>query len=184
MPVYQKICIICSKNYYTQRLNTLYCSRSCRNRARYLPPNLLASLVRRNSQWAISASRYTSMVQDIDPRADVKTYGKQSDPEDVKDLIRFSELKKREQEREAADARREIEDVFKIGDTNIDENPQDLKIDKLTFTPNIDFSLPDPDDDGLGGRLDDKQTGVSPPSTDNQMPTKTTKRIFGGGIKK
>lgn len=47
--IYSKICIICSRNYDTFRVNTVYCSKKCRNRARYLPQRIINSLIEKYS---------------------------------------------------------------------------------------------------------------------------------------
>jgi hypothetical protein len=64
MAVYSKICIICQKKFYAMKVNKMFCSKTCSNRTRYLPKELVASLVQRNSQYTIKANKYVAMVQD------------------------------------------------------------------------------------------------------------------------
>src|SRR5579859_4304640 len=49
--VYSKLCIICANNFDTFKVNSLYCSKKCRNRTRYLPQNIINSLIEKYSQF-------------------------------------------------------------------------------------------------------------------------------------
>src|ERR1700687_5867417 len=61
--VFSKICIICSNEFFTVRSNTLYCSKKCRNRVRYLPQQIVNSLVKRNAQFTMKANKFTASIQ-------------------------------------------------------------------------------------------------------------------------
>jgi hypothetical protein len=50
---YLKLCIICQGKFYALKANAIYCSKKCANRTRYLPKKLIASLVRRNTEFTI-----------------------------------------------------------------------------------------------------------------------------------
>lgn len=54
MAVYSKICVICSKDFTCLRINTMYCSKKCANRARSLPSNLMEALVRRSQKFTVN----------------------------------------------------------------------------------------------------------------------------------
>lgn len=64
MPIYQKVCVIDQKLFSTTRLSTLFCSKHCRNRSRYMKPALLAQLVQRNQAFTINANKYLASVLD------------------------------------------------------------------------------------------------------------------------
>src|SRR5258708_5870504 len=49
--IYSKICIICANNFDTFKVNSLYCSKRCRNRVRYLPQHIINSLIEKYSQF-------------------------------------------------------------------------------------------------------------------------------------
>lgn len=49
--IYQKMCIICSHNFDSFKVNALYCGKKCRNRARYLPQRLINSLIEKYSSF-------------------------------------------------------------------------------------------------------------------------------------
>lgn len=61
--IYEKLCIICNNEFVTERSNTLYCSKRCRNRVRYLPQQIVNSLTVRNAQFTRRANNYTRTVQ-------------------------------------------------------------------------------------------------------------------------
>lgn len=60
--VYQKLCIICSRNFESSRVNALYCSKKCQNRTRYLPQRLINSLIEKYSLFT-SVKRYGDGIQ-------------------------------------------------------------------------------------------------------------------------
>jgi hypothetical protein len=62
--MYKKICIIDQKIFYAIKINKVFCSKRCANRARYLPKNLVASLIHRNSVYTMKADGYVAMVED------------------------------------------------------------------------------------------------------------------------
>lgn len=62
MAVYSKICIICSHEFFTVRVNSLYCSKKCRNRVRYLPQPIINSLIKRNAQFTMKANKFTASI--------------------------------------------------------------------------------------------------------------------------
>ncbi len=50
MPHYIRSCPICTKEFYSMRLNQNYCSKKCSNKARSFPPLLLQSLLEKASR--------------------------------------------------------------------------------------------------------------------------------------
>jgi len=83
MAAYQKICVICSKNFFTRRITTAYCSKVCQNRSRSLPATMKAQLLRRNAQYAISATKYSHANIENDGRMNSDTYGKDITASDI-----------------------------------------------------------------------------------------------------
>jgi hypothetical protein len=60
--IYSKICVICQKKFFAMKVNKIYCSKTCSNRTRYLPRELVISLVQRNARFAMKANRYVASV--------------------------------------------------------------------------------------------------------------------------
>lgn len=61
---YTKICPICSKAFDCLKVSTIFCSKKCNNRTRYLPRHMIAELVRRNNAYSIQATGRTAIVLD------------------------------------------------------------------------------------------------------------------------
>jgi undecaprenyl pyrophosphate synthase len=51
--MYKQVCIVCQEEFISDRVNGVMCGKKCRNKARYLPKDLLARLRRRNSSFTI-----------------------------------------------------------------------------------------------------------------------------------
>lgn len=94
MIVYTKICAICQKKFYATRLNKTYCSKPCANRTRYLPKDLVAQLVSRNSKYMLKANKYAAMVTNEDGIDEV--VGATVTPQAVDDLETYARTKARE----------------------------------------------------------------------------------------
>lgn len=63
--IYSKFCIICSTEYESTRRNSVFCSKKCNNRARYLPEKLLNELIARNARFTMSvANTFTKSIVD------------------------------------------------------------------------------------------------------------------------
>lgn len=138
MAVYAKICIICQKKFYAMKVNKMFCSKTCSNRTRYLPKELVASLVQRNSQYMIKASKYVAMIQDDSGRETSIGY----EPPDVttenplgKDagyLIALAKMKReqRDNDERLEKEKQEIADISSgfsvIGDNKQEDDTDDI----------------------------------------------------------
>lgn len=61
---FNKICPICSKSFQCKKISTLFCSKKCNNRTRYLPKHLIQELVRRNNNYTYEANNFTAITRD------------------------------------------------------------------------------------------------------------------------
>lgn len=49
--MYSKLCIVCQNVFETTKVNTMCCTKPCRNRLRYLPQHVINSLIQRVSMF-------------------------------------------------------------------------------------------------------------------------------------
>jgi len=66
--VYSKICIMCNREFKTNRISTVFCSippRKCANASRKLPPRMKEQLIKRSQQFTMSVVAPMGIEQDI-----------------------------------------------------------------------------------------------------------------------
>jgi hypothetical protein len=94
--LYKKVCPIDSKIFYARKISTIYCSKTCANRTRYLPRTLVARLVASVQKYAFDEREYHRMA--TDNNVTVPIDDNTIDPKAIADLELLARENKRQQD--------------------------------------------------------------------------------------
>ena len=96
--LYKKVCPIDSKVFYARKLNTIFCSKRCANRTRYMPAKLVANLIAGVSRYMFDEKEYQRMTLDEDNIATEESTVSQKQIEDLETIARVKKYEQNQKE--------------------------------------------------------------------------------------